>query len=100
MRRIALDYLPCQASSVPCERLFSGGGEIATKRRAQLGANQFEELQVMKFAWRNNIEDWAAWNSAAVEEVDEIEKEYGDFLVADEEQQAWDREDDEIDIFE
>jgi hypothetical protein len=38
LRRIALDFLPCQASSVACERLFSAGGEVATKRRAQLGA--------------------------------------------------------------
>jgi hAT family C-terminal dimerisation region len=95
MRRIALDYLPCQASSVPCERLFSGGGEVATKRRAQLGADRFEELQVMKFAWRNNVDDWAAWNSATVEEVDEM-KEYEDLVAADEEQQAWDRKADEI----
>jgi hypothetical protein len=48
--QIAIDYLPCQASSVPCEWLFSGGGEIAIKHHAQLGAEQFEELQVMKFA--------------------------------------------------
>jgi len=30
----------------------------------------FEELQMMKFAWRNNIRDLAAWNSAQVEEID------------------------------
>ena len=29
---IALDFLPCQASSVACERLFLAGGEVATKR--------------------------------------------------------------------
>ena len=95
MRRIALDYLPCQASSVPCERLFSAGGEIATKRRAQLGAERFEELQVMKFAWRSDIVDWASWNTTAVEEVDEM-REYADYMAADEEQQAWDREEDDI----
>jgi hypothetical protein len=49
-QRVALDFLPCQASSVACERLFSSGGEIATKQRAQLGAERFEELQIMKFA--------------------------------------------------
>jgi len=31
---------------------------------------------MMKFAWRNNISDLATWNSAQVEEVDEM-KEYG-----------------------
>jgi hypothetical protein len=95
LRRVALDFLPCQASSVPCERLFSGGGEIATKRRARLGAQRFEELQMMKFAWRNNIGDLAAWNSAQVEEVDEL-KEYEDFLLGDEEQGVWDLTEDEI----
>lgn len=33
------------------------GSEIATKHCAQLGATHFKELQVMKFAWRNNIGD-------------------------------------------
>ena len=91
--QIAIDFLACQASSVPCKRLFSGGGEIATKRRARLGAIRFEELQIMKFTWRNNIGDLAAWNSAEVE-VDK--KEYHDLLVADGEQEAWDKTLDEV----
>jgi hypothetical protein len=45
LHRVALNFLPCQALSVPCEQLFSGGGEIVMKRRAQLGAAWFEELQ-------------------------------------------------------
>ena len=88
---IALDYLPCQASSVPCERLFSAGGEVATKRRAQLGAEQFEELQMMKFAWRNNIGDLAAWNSAQVEEIDHEMQEYEDMFIADQDFEEWDK---------
>jgi hypothetical protein len=98
LRRVALDFLPCQASSVPCERLFSGGGEIATKRRARLGAEHFEELQMMKFVWRNNIGDLVAWNSAQVEEVDEL-KEYEDLLMGDEELGDWDLAEDEISAF-
>jgi hypothetical protein len=35
-----------------------------------LGAARFEELQIMKFVWRNTISDLAAWNSAETEEVD------------------------------
>jgi hypothetical protein len=35
-----------------------------------LGAKRFEELQLMKFAWRQTISDNAAWNSGLVEEVD------------------------------
>lgn len=70
LAQIALDVLPCQASSVPCERLFSASKQTAEDRRSRLGAARFEELQVMKFAWRNTINDLAAWNSAEIEEVD------------------------------
>ncbi len=49
----------------------------------------------MKFAWRSDIVDWASWNTTAVEEVDEM-REYADYMAADEEQQAWDREEDDI----
>jgi len=35
-----------------------------------LGPKKFKELQIMKFAWHNNIPDLAAWNSSIVEEVD------------------------------
>ena len=98
LHRIVLDYLPCQASSVPCERLFSAGGEVATKQRAQLGAAQFEELQMMKFAWRNNIRDLAAWNSAQVEEIDNEMREYKDMLVADWDFEEWDISADEFQV--
>jgi hypothetical protein len=67
---IALDVLPTQASSVPCERLFSSGKLIADDHRARLGAEKFEQLQIMKFAWKNNITDLASWNSGIVEEID------------------------------
>jgi len=95
---VALDFLPCQASSVPCERLFSGGGEVATKRQARLGADHFKELQIMKFVWRNNIGNLAAWNSAQIEEVDEM-KEFEDFLVGEQQQRDWDLAEDEISSF-
>jgi hypothetical protein len=91
LRRIALDFLPCQASSVACERVFSAGGEVATKRRAQLGAARFEELQMMKFAWRNKIGSLAAWNSSEVEEIDDELRQYEDMLVADRDFDEWDK---------
>lgn len=72
--RIALDILPIPASSVPCERLFSAAKDIADDRRARLGPKKFEELQVMKSVWRNNVPDLAAWNSAFVEEVDDLDE--------------------------
>ena len=61
-----------------------------TKCRAQLGPLRFEELQMMKFAWRNNIGDLATWNSAQVEVVDDEMKEYSDLLIGDKEQEGWD----------
>jgi len=92
---MAIDYLACQALSVPCERLFSAGSEVATKRRAQLGEARFEKLVMMKSAWHNNIGNIAAWNSMKVEEVDEnIDSElieYEDMLNADRVFEEWDK---------
>ena len=50
--------------------IYSAAKEVADDRRSRLGLKTFEELQVMKFAWRNNILDLAAWNSGFVEGVD------------------------------
>jgi hypothetical protein len=91
LRRIALDFLPSQASSVACERLFSAGGEVATKRRARLGAARFEELQMMKFAWRNNTGNLAAWNSSQIEDIEDEIRQYEDMLVADRDFEEWDK---------
>jgi hAT family C-terminal dimerisation region len=95
-RQAALDFLPCQASSIACECLFSAGGEIATKRRVQLGSDRFEELQIMKSAWKKDIEDFASWNSGEVEEVDDSMREYEDWLTADQEWGQWDDAEAEI----
>ena len=67
---------------MPCERLFSASKQVADDRRARLGLKRFEELQLMKFAWRQNIGDIAAWNSGLIEEVD-LDL-YQDMLAADE----------------
>lgn len=56
-------------TSVPCERLFSAGREIATDRRSRLGSNVFEQLQVLRYAWRNEVVDEADLNSRRVEEI-------------------------------
>jgi hAT family C-terminal dimerisation region len=69
LAQIVLDVLPCQASSVPCEQLFSGSKQVATDRRARLGSEKFEELQIMKSAWRDKIADLASWNSNQAEEI-------------------------------
>jgi len=41
---IVLNILPCQASSVPCEQLFSASKQTANLYQLSLGSKQFEEL--------------------------------------------------------
>ena len=68
-----MDILPIPASYVPCERLFSAAKEVADDRRSHLGSKKFEELQIMKFTWCNNIPNLAAWNSNEIEEINTME---------------------------
>jgi hypothetical protein len=90
LARIALDILPCQASSVPCERLFSSSKQVATERRSRLGSDLFEQIVVMKSAWQGSIVDWATINSQMVEEV--TLPEFGDLLQAESDARKWDKE--------
>ncbi len=87
---IALDILPCQASSVPCEHLFSASKQTADLCRLSLGVKCFEELQIMKFAWRKKVLDNAEQNWAQVEEVQLGE--YSEILDADETLVEWDKQ--------
>ncbi len=48
--RIALDYLPIQASSVPCERVFSSTKETDTLKRNCIHPVLMEALQTLKFS--------------------------------------------------
>jgi hypothetical protein len=80
LAKIALDVLPVQASSVPCKQLFSAGKEIAVDRRAQLGAELFEQLQVLKCYWKKSVDE----ADLDTEQVEEIRlEEYRDMLLAD-----------------
>jgi len=45
-----MDILPIQASSVPCERVFSSSKETITARRNSLGPCLVEALQFLKFS--------------------------------------------------
>jgi hAT family C-terminal dimerisation region len=89
LARIALDVLPSQASSVPCERIFSGTKQIATDRRASLGPLVFEELTIMKSAWGPQLSDVATWNAAQAEEVDLPDFEFEQMLVDDDDLDKW-----------
>lgn len=46
---MAMDYLPIQASAVPCERVFSLSAETDTKRRNRINPALMETLQMLKF---------------------------------------------------
>ena len=60
-----MDVLPAQASSVPCERLFSSGKETCTARRNRIHPELMEALQVLKLSAHNStlnltehLSDW------------------------------------------
>ena len=93
---IALDVLPSQASSVPCEWLFLGTKQIAVDRRARLGTAVFEELVVMGSAWGPDIYNMAAWTSSQEEEVDFFD--FEEMLADDAEMVAWEKDSDDNEI--
>ena len=90
LARIALDVLPAQASSVPCEHLFSGSKQIATDHRACLGPTVFEELVIMKSAWGPDLYDMAAWNATHIDKVTSFD--FEEMLEEDKECEAWDKD--------
>ena len=49
-----MDILPIQASSVPCERVFSSSKETITARRNSLSPRLVEALQLLKYATKKN----------------------------------------------
>ena len=66
------------------------------KRQARLGAARFEELQMMKFAWRNDMEDFATSNSSQIEEIEGEITQYKDILLDDQAHNDWDKSVDEF----
>jgi len=50
--RIVTDYLPIQASTVPCEHVFLSSGKMDTKRRNHINPLTMEALQMLKFHLR------------------------------------------------
>ena len=59
---IALDYLPIQVSSVPCEHIFSSAKETDTKKCNCIHPTLMEALQILKFSlkkeWLNFTNGW------------------------------------------
>jgi hypothetical protein len=53
---------------------------------------------MMKFAWRNDIGNLAAWNSSQIEDIEDEDGQYKDMLIADEDLNEWDKMGDEVHI--
>jgi hypothetical protein len=72
---IALDYLPIQASAVPCERVFSSSAETDTKRRNRIHPMLMEALQIVKFSLKQKqldfMEGWATTEHDLEDEVED-----------------------------
>lgn len=52
MFQVGCDILPCQASAVPCERVFSSSKETCALRRNQLSNTALERLQILKYIFK------------------------------------------------
>jgi hypothetical protein len=63
-----MDYLPIQATSVPCERIFSSAKETDTAKRNRMSPVLMEALQLMKFMLKKRrldfIKGWATPTAA------------------------------------
>ena len=59
---IAMDYLPIQATSVPCERVFSSAKDTDTAKRNRISLVLMEALQMLKYSLKkerlNFTEGW------------------------------------------
>jgi hypothetical protein len=51
---MAMDFLPIQASSVPCERVFSSSAETDTNTRNRMKPDIMEALQILKYGLKTD----------------------------------------------
>jgi hypothetical protein len=79
LHQMAMDYLPIQASAVPCERAFSSGSETLTARRNRIEPSTMEALQMLKYALKsgglrpNSLNFTDGWVTAE-QFMDEVEE--------------------------
>jgi len=57
---MAMDYLPIQASAVPCEHVFSSSAETDTKHQNHISPLLMESLQMLKFNLKKDRLDFMA----------------------------------------
>jgi len=69
---MAMDYLPVQATSVPCEHIFSLSGETNTMRRSCINPLIMEALQMLKFHLKKEQLDFTkGWMTSEKQMVDD-----------------------------
>jgi len=70
---MAMDYLPIQASAVPCECIFSSSAETDTKRRNHISPPLMEALQMLKFHLKKECLNFTAtWITTEQQMVDDV----------------------------
>jgi len=57
LARMARDYLAIPASSVPVERIFSGGTDLITPTRDRLSEDIIKYCMCLKSRWKGILED-------------------------------------------
>ena len=72
---MAMDYLPIQASAVPCERIFSSSAETDTKRRNRISPLLMEALQMLKFYFKKERLNFTSGWAVTEKEMMEVEQE-------------------------
>ena len=67
-----IDYLPIQATSIPCERVFLSSAETDTKQRNRISPALMEALQMLKFNLKKeHLSFTAAWMTEVKEMFDD-----------------------------
>jgi hAT family C-terminal dimerisation region len=69
---MAMDYLPIQATSVPCERVFSSAKETDTAKRNRISPVLMEAIQLLKFSLKTerlNFMEGRIMSEAAMNEA-------------------------------
>jgi hAT family C-terminal dimerisation region len=70
-----MDYLPIQASSMPCERIFSSSSETATKHQNRMKPELMEALQMLKFMLKKK---WLNFTEGLQTQLEELIDNQGD----------------------